>query len=80
LRPCPEHDQLPRPGSLEVDLLNDRLGEIVARNVAAHGKEVVVTLRKQNPVTSARVVSEIVRLSRPGTIPPGKDASRTRCG
>jgi hypothetical protein len=68
------------PRSLKGNLLNarDRLGqtvlEIVARDVAAHGEEVLVTLRQQNPVAYARFVSDIVRLKER----PKKDPTRQR--
>jgi hypothetical protein len=68
------------PRSLKGNLLNarDRLGqtvlEIVARDVAAHGEEVLVALRQQNPVAYARFVSDIVRLKER----PKKDPTRQR--
>jgi hypothetical protein len=46
--------------------------EIVARDVAAHGAEVVEALRQQNPVAYARFVSEIVQLKEQA----GKDPAR----
>jgi hypothetical protein len=72
------------PRSLKGNLLNarDRLGqtvlEIVARDVAAHGEEVIVALRQQNPVAYARFVSDIVRLKERAKKDPTRERREPR--
>jgi hypothetical protein len=58
------------PRSLKRNLLNarDRLGssiiEIVERDVAEHGEEVVAALREKNPAAYARLVSDLVHFKK----------------
>src|SRR5215213_7809490 len=68
------------PRSLKGNLLNarDRLGEtiieIVARDVAEHGEEVIAALRRQNPAAYARLISDLVHFKKLTTerAPPKK--------
>src|SRR5215213_6990318 len=61
------------PRSLKGNLLNarDRLGEtiieIVARDVAEHGEEVIAALRRQNPAAYARLISDLVHFKKLAT-------------